>query len=66
VNGEDREFEPKMKLKKTKSRTYEGKDYFRWTIQIPPTEVEILGWQAGEELVCRAFRGTLQIRRRAR
>jgi hypothetical protein len=53
-----------MKLKKTKSRTYKGKDYFRWTIQIPPDEISRLGWSQGEELMIDTRTGELRVRRR--
>jgi len=55
---------PRMKLKRTKSRTYKGKDYFRWTIQIPPGEVARLGWRAGEELMIDPRTGELRVRPR--
>ncbi len=39
-----------MRLQKQKTREVKGKEYFRWSVVIPPDEVEGLGWQEGEEL----------------
>lgn len=39
-----------MRLQKQKTREVKGKEYFRWTVVIPPKEVEGLGWEEGEEL----------------
>jgi hypothetical protein len=39
-----------MRLQKHGSRTVKGKEYFKWTVVIPPEEVEGLGWKEGEEL----------------
>jgi hypothetical protein len=39
-----------MRLQKHGSRKVEGKEYFKWTIVIPPEEVKALGWKEGEEL----------------
>ncbi len=39
-----------MRLQKQKTREVKGKEYFRWTVVIPPDEVEQLGWKEGEEL----------------
>jgi hypothetical protein len=39
-----------MKLQKHGSRTVKGKEYFKWTLVIPPEEVKELGWEEGEEL----------------
>lgn len=39
-----------MRLQKQKTREVKGKEYFRWTVVIPPDEVEELGWEEGEEL----------------
>jgi hypothetical protein len=40
----------RMKLQKHASRKVEGKEYFKWTLVIPPEEVKELGWEEGEEL----------------
>lgn len=42
-----------MKLQKQRTREVKGKEYFRWTVVIPPNEVESLGWKEGEELTPR-------------
>lgn len=39
-----------MRLQKQKTREVKGKEYFRWTVVIPPDEVEELGWKEGSEL----------------
>jgi bifunctional DNA-binding transcriptional regulator/antitoxin component of YhaV-PrlF toxin-antitoxin module len=39
-----------MRLQKQKTREVKGKEYFRWTVVIPPKEVEELGWKEGDEL----------------
>ena len=40
-----------MRLQKQKTREVKGKEYFRWSVVIPPDEIEELGWKEGEELV---------------
>ena len=40
-----------MRLQKQRTREVKGKEYFRWTVVIPPSEVEDLGWKEGEDLV---------------
>ena len=39
-----------MRLQKHGSRKVEGKEYFKWTLVIPPGEIEELGWKEGIEL----------------
>jgi hypothetical protein len=39
-----------MRLQKHGSRKVEGKEYFKWTIVVPPAEIEELGWTEGMEL----------------
>lgn len=39
-----------MRLQKQKTREVKGKEYFRWSVVIPPEEVKELGWKEGEEL----------------
>ena len=43
-----------MKLQRMKTREYNGKDYFRYSVNIPMDEVKALGWREGDEL--RSFR----------
>lgn len=50
-----------MRLQKQKTREVKGKEYFRWTVVIPPDEVEELGWQQGDELATRKHDGKLTI-----
>lgn len=39
-----------MRLQKQKTREVKGKEYFRWSVVIPPEEVKELGWKEGAEL----------------
>jgi hypothetical protein len=39
-----------MRLQKQKTREVKGKEYFRWSVVIPPSEVNELGWKEGMEL----------------
>lgn len=39
-----------MKLQKQLSREVEGEEYHKWTIVLPPSQIEELGWEEGEEL----------------
>ena len=39
-----------MKLQKQKTREVKGKEYFRWTVVIPPDTVKRLDWNEGTEL----------------
>ncbi|MCI4353419.1 MAG: hypothetical protein L3K14_08605 [Thermoplasmata archaeon] len=55
-----------MKLKRTKSRTYKGKDYYRWTVQVHPSDIQKLGWIVGSELIAVVRGETLQIRLRTK
>lgn len=39
-----------LRLQKQKTREVNGKEYFRWTIIIPPSKIKELGWKEGQEL----------------
>jgi len=39
-----------LRLQKQKTREIKGKEYFRWTVVIPPGTVKELGWKEGAEL----------------
>jgi bifunctional DNA-binding transcriptional regulator/antitoxin component of YhaV-PrlF toxin-antitoxin module len=39
-----------MKLQKQLSRVHKDKAYPKYTVVIPPREIEKLGWKEGEEL----------------
>lgn len=39
-----------MRLQKQKTRVVKGKEYFRWTVVIPPAKIKELGWREGQEL----------------
>jgi hypothetical protein len=51
-----------MKLQKQRSREVKGKEYFRWTIVIPPDQVKELEWEEGAELEPMIKNGNLVIR----
>lgn len=50
-----------MRLQKQKTREVKGKEYFRWTIIIPPAVVRELGWKEGQVLRQRLKKGKLVI-----
>ena len=39
-----------LRLQKQKTREIKGKEYFRWTVVIPPATVRELQWKEGQEL----------------
>ncbi len=39
-----------MRLQKQRTREAKGKQYYRWTVVIPPSEIDSLGWKEGQEL----------------
>jgi hypothetical protein len=39
-----------VKLQKQLSRKYEGKDYPKYVVAIPPKQIEQAGWKEGIEL----------------
>jgi len=39
-----------MQLQKQKAREYKGKSIFKYTIVIPPKDIEQLGWDKGTKL----------------
>lgn len=39
-----------MRLQKRLSRIVAGKEYVKWVITIPPSNIKKLGWREGEEL----------------
>jgi len=50
-----------MRLQKQKTREVKGKEYFRWTVVIPPAKIRELGWREGQELRQRLKKGKLVI-----
>ena len=52
-----------MRLQKHKTREVNGKEYFRWTVVIPPAKVKELGWKEGQELRPKIKRKKLVIER---
>ena len=55
-----------MRLQKHGSRKVEGKEYFKWTLVLPPDTVKELGWEEGEELEPEADGGKLVVKRLSR
>ena len=53
-----------MRLQKQRSREVKGKEYYRWTVVIPPEKVEELKWQEGAELEPEVKSGNLIIRKK--
>lgn len=53
-----------MRLQKQKTREVKGKEYFRWTVVIPPEEVKELRWKEGSELEPVAKDGVLTIKKK--
>ncbi|MFY3739818.1 MAG: antitoxin component of MazEF toxin-antitoxin module [Candidatus Nitrosomirales archaeon] len=39
-----------MKLQKRFNRKVAGKEYSKWVVNLPPEEVERLGWEEGVDL----------------
>jgi bifunctional DNA-binding transcriptional regulator/antitoxin component of YhaV-PrlF toxin-antitoxin module len=39
-----------MKLQKQLSRKVKGKEYPKWVVTIPPSEIDKLKWKEGQEL----------------
>jgi bifunctional DNA-binding transcriptional regulator/antitoxin component of YhaV-PrlF toxin-antitoxin module len=52
-----------VRLQKQKTRVVKGKEYFRWTVVIPPKRIEELGWDEGIELEARIKKNRLVLRR---
>jgi hypothetical protein len=50
-----------MKLQKHGSRKVGEKEYFKWTLVIPPEEVEKTGWKEGDELRLKRTGGKIVI-----
>jgi hypothetical protein len=50
-----------MRLQKQKTREVKGKEYFRWSIVVPPSRIKELGWKEGQELRHRLKKGRLVI-----
>ncbi|HUR25960.1 MAG TPA: hypothetical protein VM327_08120 [Candidatus Thermoplasmatota archaeon] len=52
-----------MKLRRVKTRTHKGEDYFKWVIHPPGAAVDALGWRDGDELEPVVKGGSLVLRR---
>jgi len=55
-----------MRLQKQRSREVKGKEYYRWTVVIPPEKVEELQWEEGAELEPEVKKGSLLIKKKLR
>ena len=53
-----------MRLQRQKTREVKGKEYFRWTVVIPPEKVKELEWNEGTELEPDVNRGHLVIKKK--
>jgi hypothetical protein len=55
-----------MRLQKQKTREVKGKEYFRWTVVVPPERVKELDWGEGTELESNVQRGNLVLRKKSK
>jgi hypothetical protein len=55
-----------LRLQKQKTREVKGKEYFRWTVVIPPEKVKELDWDEGAELEPNISKGNLVLRKKAK
>lgn len=39
-----------MRLHRLKAYSRGGKDYFSWKVNLPPEDIEEMGWEHGQEL----------------
>jgi hypothetical protein len=53
-----------MKLQKHGSRKVEGKEYFKWTLVVPPDVVKELDWNEGTEVEPNVQKGNLVIKKK--
>jgi len=53
-----------MKVMKEKSREYNGKEYYRYRINIPEKIIEEAGIKEGDELEAEAKKGEIKLRKR--
>lgn len=54
-----------MRLQRQKTREVKGKEYFRWSVVIPPDEVKELGWKEGDELESKKMGNGLRLEPKA-
>ncbi|MFA6989811.1 MAG: AbrB/MazE/SpoVT family DNA-binding domain-containing protein [Candidatus Gastranaerophilaceae bacterium] len=50
-----------MKLQKQLSRKVGNQEYSKYVVTIPPSEVEKLGWKAGQDLQFKVIDGRITI-----
>ena len=55
-----------MQLQRQISRIVDGNEYAKWTIVIPPSQIEELGWNEGVDLESCVKRKTLVVRPQTR
>lgn len=53
-----------MRLQKRLSRKVGKKEYVKWVITIPPSEVDTLHWRAGDRLVAEIDNDSLVIKKK--
>lgn len=51
-----------MKLQKQLSRKFEGKEYPKYVVTIPPKQIEEVGWKEGTELEAIVKNGEIVLR----
>jgi len=54
-----------LKLQKQRSREVKGKEYYRWTVVIPPEKIAELKWDEGADLSPEVKNGSLIIKKKA-
>ena len=52
-----------MKLLKVKSRTYNGKPYYKYRVNLPEELLEKSGFKEGDELVPEAKKGEIRLKK---
>ena len=52
-----------MKILREKSRTYKGKHYFKYKINIPEEVLKDAGFKAGDDLDVKVKKGEIRLRR---
>lgn len=50
-----------MKLLKVKSRNYNGKQYYKYRINVPSEELEKAGFEEGDELGINSKKGEIKL-----
>ena len=53
-----------MKVLKEKSREYNGKDYFKYKINLPEQKLKDAGFHEGDELEAEAKKGEIKLKKK--